>query len=146
MKELRGRVAVVTGAASRSILQPGHPAARSGDEQVAEWLSTTPLVLNVRPTGPAITLLRGSLAPGGAVIKRAGTDPRLLRHTGPAHVFDGLEDLFSRIDDEDMLRISDARMSGTASGACVLHVVPEAAVGGPLADKGCDFDFLIGAD
>ncbi len=272
----------------------GRAAVEPGFEQVARWLSTTPLVLDVRPIGegsldsahtaggvpavmaglsgvmsldslcgnggtwreflcvaappcppmngkgPAIALLRGSLAPGGAVIKQAGADPRLLRHTGRARVFDGTEDLFTRIDDEslamtkdsvvvlrgagpaggpgmpevghlpipqylqrrgvtDMLRISDARMSGTASGACVLHVVPEAAVGGPLAlvrdgdlvsidvaggrielavpeaelqsrtaaarpatpgrgysrlhqmhvtqaDKGCDFDFLIGAD
>lgn len=123
---------------------------------------------------PALVMLRGSLAPGGAVIKRAGADASLLRHRGPAAVFDGVEDLNARIDDEtlgltpdsvlvlrgvgpiggpgmpevgaariprylqqrgtrDMLRVSDARMSGTASGACALHVVPEAAAGGPIS-------------
>ena len=131
---------------------------------------------HAEPKGPsaAIGLLTGSLAPAGAVIKRSAADPRLLSHTGRAVVFDGVEDLRARIDDEtlpidpssvlvlrgvgpiggsgmpevghlpiparllgegvtDMVRISDARMSGTASGTVVLHVAPEAAVGGPLA-------------
>ncbi|MFC1405506.1 MULTISPECIES: dihydroxy-acid dehydratase [Streptacidiphilus] len=127
----------------------------------------------VHPHG-AIAVLHGSLAPRSAVIKRSAASPRLLRHTGPALVFDGLADLRARIDDpdlpvtadtvlvlrgagpiggpgmaevgglpipaklyragvRDMVRVSDARMSGTAAGTVVLHVTPEAAVGGPLA-------------
>ena len=119
-------------------------------------------------------MLRGNLAPDGAVIKYIAADPRLLKHTGPAVVFDSYADLRQRINDpslgitqdsvlvlrntgpkggpgmpeygqlpipgyllargvRDMVRISDARMSGTSYGACVLHVAPEAAVGGPLA-------------
>lgn len=122
----------------------------------------------------AISLLSGTLAPDGAVIKRAAASPRLLRHTGPAVVFDGVADLHARIDDRslgatadsvlilrgvgprggpgmpevghlpipryllddgitDMVRISDGRMSGTATGTVVLHVGPEADLGGPLA-------------
>jgi len=121
-----------------------------------------------------IAVLRGNLAPGGAVIKHIAADPRLLRHTGPAVVFDGYRQLSERIDDpslqitadsvlvlrgagplggpgmpeygmlpipdyllaagvRDMVRISDARMSGTSYGACVLHVSPESHAGGPLA-------------
>jgi dihydroxy-acid dehydratase len=119
-------------------------------------------------------VLRGNLCPGGAVIKHAAAEPRLLRHQGPAMVFRDYNDLAARIDDpnlpvtadsvlvlqmagpiggpgmpewgmlpipkkllqagvRDMVRISDARMSGTSYGACVLHVAPESAVGGPLA-------------
>jgi len=120
-----------------------------------------------------IAVLRGNLAPDGAVIKHIAADPRLLKHTGPAVVFDDYADLKKRVNDpalgitkdhvmvlrntgpkgagmpeygqlpipdyllahgvRDMVRISDARMSGTSYGACVLHVAPEAAVGGPLA-------------
>ena len=120
-----------------------------------------------------IAVLRGNLAPDGAVIKHIAADPRLLEHTGPAVVFDDYADLKKRVNDpslavtpdsvmvlrntgpkgagmpeygqlpipdyllargvRDMVRISDARMSGTSYGACVLHVAPEAAVGGPLA-------------
>jgi dihydroxy-acid dehydratase len=121
-----------------------------------------------------IAVLRGNLAPDGAVIKHIAADPRLLKHTGPAVVFDSHADLRERINDpslgitpgsvlvlrnagpkggpgmpeygqlpipgyllargvRDMVRVSDARMSGTSYGACVLHVAPEAAVGGPLA-------------
>jgi dihydroxy-acid dehydratase len=116
--------------------------------------------------------LRGSLAPDGAIFKRAAATPALFENEGRAVVFDGLEDLARRIDDpeldvtpqdmlvlknagpkaagmpeagylpipkklaeagvKDMVRISDARMSGTAFGAVVLHVAPEAAAGGPL--------------
>lgn len=124
--------------------------------------------------GEALTIVRGNLAPDGAVIKRAAADAGLMQHRGPALVFEGLEDLARRIDDpalpvtkdhvlvlrnvgpigapgmpeaggipiprklaqagvKDMVRVSDARMSGTAYGAIVLHVAPEAAVGGPLA-------------
>ncbi|GGO64023.1 dihydroxy-acid dehydratase [Nonomuraea cavernae] len=121
-----------------------------------------------------IAVLRGNLAPDGAVIKPAAASPELLRHRGRAVVFDGIEDVHARLDspdldvDEtsvlvlrgcgprgypgmpevgnlplparllakgvrDMVRISDARMSGTAYGTVVLHVAPEAAAGGPLA-------------
>jgi dihydroxy-acid dehydratase len=134
----------------------------------------------VRPFGNpvfregGIAVLRGNLAPGGAIIKQSAMDPKLMRHEGRAVVFESLEDLAARIDDpaldveagdmlvlksagpkgapgmpeagyvpipkklaqkgvKDMVRISDARMSGTAFGAIVLHVTPESAVGGPLA-------------
>jgi dihydroxy-acid dehydratase len=121
-----------------------------------------------------IAVLRGNLAPSGAVIKPAAASPELLRHRGRAVVFDSIEDVYARLDDpdldvdassvlvlrgcgpkgypgmpevgnlplpakllaagvRDMVRISDARMSGTAYGTVVLHVAPEAAAGGPLA-------------
>ena len=124
--------------------------------------------------GPgALAVLRGSLAPDGAIIKRSAATPALLRHRGPALVFDSPADLATRIDDpalpvtpdhvlvlrnsgpaaagmpetgslpiprklavagvRDMVRVSDARMSGTAGGTVVLHCSPEAARGGPLA-------------
>ena len=121
-----------------------------------------------------IAILRGNLAPSGAVIKPSAATPKLLKHRGKAVVFETIEDLKARIDDPDleidencimvlkgcgpkgypgmaevgnmplppkilrkgitdMVRISDARMSGTAYGTVVLHVAPEAAAGGPLA-------------
>ena len=121
-----------------------------------------------------IAVLRGNLAPRGAVIKPSAATPALMQHTGRAVVFEDSDDFHARIDDEaldvdetcvlvlkncgpkgypgmaevgnmplppkvlrkgitDMVRISDARMSGTAYGTVVLHVVPEAAAGGPLA-------------
>ncbi len=124
--------------------------------------------------GGALRVLRGNLAPGGAMIKQSAASPALLRHEGRAVVFETLQDLAERIDDpalevaaddvlvlrnagprgapgmpeagylpiprklarqgvKDMVRISDARMSGTAFGTVVLHVTPEAAAGGPLA-------------
>jgi dihydroxy-acid dehydratase len=129
-----------------------------------------------RPVYPsaALAVLRGTLAPDGAVIKCSAATESLLRHTGKAVVFEGLEDMTSRVDDpyldvdansvlvlrnagpiggpgmpewgmlpiprkllekgvRDMVRISDARMSGTHYGTVVLHVAPEAAVGGPLS-------------
>jgi dihydroxy-acid dehydratase len=120
-----------------------------------------------------LAVLRGNLAPDGAVIKPLAAESRLLKHTGPAVVFKDYEDLRERIDSDnlkvdensvlvmqnagplgapgmpewgqlpipkkllkkgvrDMVRISDARMSGTSYGTCVLHVAPEAFVGGPL--------------
>ncbi len=132
-----------------------------------------PLGAPIYPGG-AMAVLRGNLAPDGALIKQAAADQRLLQHTGPAVVFEDLADLAARIDDpdldvtadsvlvlrnagpvgapgmpeagylpipkklaragvKDMLRLSDARMSGTAFGAIVLHIAPEAAIGGPLA-------------
>jgi dihydroxy-acid dehydratase len=125
----------------------------------------------VSPVGGLIAL-HGSLAPQGAIFKRAAATEALFEREGRAVVFTGLEDLAARIDDpdldveagdflvlqnagpyaagmpeagylpipkklaqkgvKDMVRISDARMSGTAFGTIVLHVAPEAAVGGPL--------------
>ncbi|MCF3135939.1 L-arabinonate dehydratase [Streptomyces olivochromogenes] len=121
-----------------------------------------------------VAVLRGNLCPDGAVIKHIAAEPHLLRHTGPAVVFDDYRTMQRTIDDpglnitaesvlvlrgagpqggpgmpeygmlpipdhllrqgvRDMVRISDARMSGTSYGACVLHVAPESHVGGPLA-------------
>jgi len=121
-----------------------------------------------------LAILRGNLAPGGAVIKPIAADPELLKHAGRAIVFDNYNEMNARIDDpaldvdassvlvlrnagpkgapgmpewgnlpipqkllkagvRDMVRISDARMSGTNYGTCVLHVSPESFVGGPLA-------------
>lgn len=121
-----------------------------------------------------LAVLRGSLAPHGAIIKPAAMEKRFYKHTGRAVVFKDYNDMNARIDDpdldidedcaivlqsagpqgapgmpewgqlpipqkilkkgvRDMLRISDARMSGTSYGACVLHVTPESHVGGPLA-------------
>jgi dihydroxy-acid dehydratase len=130
-----------------------------------------PLSEPLQPQG-ALIALKGSLAPDGAVIKRAAASPELLNRTGRAVVFTSLDDLAARIDSpdldvtsddflvlqnagplgapgmpeagylpipkkltgiKDMVRISDARMSGTAFGTVVLHVSPEAAAGGPLA-------------
>ena len=121
-----------------------------------------------------LVVVRGSLAPNGAVIKAAAATPKLLKHTGKAVVFEDYNDMAARIDRDDleadadsvlvlrnsgplggpgmpewgmlpvpkkllrqgvrdMVRVSDARMSGTSYGTCVLHVAPESFVGGPLA-------------
>ncbi len=121
-----------------------------------------------------LVILRGNLAPNGAVIKAVAADPALLKHAGRAIVFDSYDEMNARVDDpaldvdansvlvlrnggpkgapgmpewgnlpipqklleagvRDMVRISDARMSGTNYGTCVLHVSPESFVGGPLA-------------
>ncbi|MFF8407125.1 L-arabinonate dehydratase [Streptomyces sp. NPDC014846] len=121
-----------------------------------------------------VAVLRGNLCPDGAVVKHIAAAPHLLRHTGPAVVFDDYRTMQRTIDDpalgitadsvlvlrnagprggpgmpeygmlpipeyllgqgvRDMVRISDARMSGTSYGTCVLHVAPESYVGGPLA-------------
>ncbi len=125
-------------------------------------------------TGGAFAVVRGSLAPDGAVIKTSAATPGLLRHRGPAVVFHGYEDMRRRVEDPalpvtagsvlvlrgcgpvggpgmpewgmipipaklaaagvtDMVRVTDARMSGTSYGTVILHAAPEAAVGGPLA-------------
>jgi dihydroxy-acid dehydratase len=129
-----------------------------------------------KPFKPAsgIAVLKGNLAPDGAVIKPSAATPGLLKHRGRAVVFEDIDDFHRRIDDErldidetsvmvlkncgpkgypgmaecgnmplppkilrkgvtDMVRISDARMSGTAYGTVVLHAAPEAAAGGPIA-------------
>ncbi len=121
-----------------------------------------------------IAVLRGNLAPRGAVIKQSAASGKLMQHTGRAVVFESVEDMTRRVDDpsldvnaddvlvlrnagpkgapgmpeagylpiplrlarggvKDMVRISDARMSGTAFGTIVLHITPESADGGPLA-------------
>jgi dihydroxy-acid dehydratase len=125
-------------------------------------------------TEGGVAVLRGNLCPAGAVIKHIAAEPHLLRHTGPAVVFDDYRTMQRTINDpslgitadsvlvlrnagpkggpgmpeygmlpipdhllkqgvRDMVRISDARMSGTSYGACVLHVAPESYIGGPLA-------------
>ena len=122
----------------------------------------------------SLAVLKGNLAPDGAIIKPAACDPKFYQHAGPALIADSYAEVKKIIDDEDldldpdtvlvlrnagpqggpgmpewgmipmpksllkkgcrdMLRLSDARMSGTSYGACVLHVAPEAYVGGPLA-------------
>lgn len=122
----------------------------------------------------ALAVLKGNLAPDGCVIKPSACEPRFLKHTGPALVFDDYPSMKKAIDDEsldvtadhvlilrnagpqggpgmpewgmlpipkklvkqgvrDMVRLSDARMSGTSYGACILHVAPESFIGGPLA-------------
>ncbi len=122
----------------------------------------------------ALAVLKGNLAPGGCVIKPSAVSPHLLKHSGPALVFDDYPALKANIDRDDldvtpdtvlvlrnagplggpgmpewgmlpipkklikqgvrdMVRISDARMSGTSYGACILHVSPESYIGGPLA-------------
>ena len=132
-----------------------------------------PIDRPIYPQG-GIAVLRGNLAPGGAVIKQSAADPALMEHEGRAVVFENLEDMAQRIDADDldvtaddvlvlknigpkgapgmpeagylpiprklaragvkdMVRISDGRMSGTAFGTIVLHITPEAAIGGPLA-------------
>ncbi|MBK8018876.1 MAG: dihydroxy-acid dehydratase [Betaproteobacteria bacterium] len=142
----------------------------------APWVDRTVIRAREEPFDPVggLVALFGTLAPKGAILKRSAADPRLFEREGRAVVFDGLEDLSSRIDDpdldvtpddflvlknagpaspsgmpeagylpipkklarsgvKDMVRISDARMSGTAYGSVVLHVAPDAASGGPLA-------------
>jgi dihydroxy-acid dehydratase len=127
----------------------------------------------LNPEGGTV-ILKGNLAPHGAVLKQTAASPHLLKHKGRAVVFENYQDFWARVDDpsldvdensvlvmknggpkgapgmpewgdmplpkklleagvSDMVRISDARMSGTAYGTVVLHVSPESAVGGPLA-------------
>ncbi|GAB4347164.1 MAG: L-arabinonate dehydratase [Oricola sp.] len=147
-------------------------------EEVRDAVNHNPDV--IRPVEKALTkqggiaVLKGNLAPGGAVIKPSAASPHLLKHRGRAVVFEDIDDYKARINDDaldvdetcvlvlkhcgpkgypgmaevgnmglppkvlkkgitDMVRISDARMSGTAYGTVILHTSPEAAVGGPLA-------------
>ncbi|WP_022722207.1 dihydroxy-acid dehydratase, partial [Rhodopseudomonas sp. B29] len=155
----------ITGASLRDVVAraeevPGQDVIRSRDNPI-------------RGEG-AIAVLRGNLAPRGAVIKHSAASPKLVQHTGRAVVFESVEDMTRRVDDpdldvtaddvlvlrnagpkgapgmpeagylpipmklaragvKDMVRISDARMSGTAFGTIVLHITPESADGGPLA-------------
>jgi dihydroxy-acid dehydratase len=138
------------------------------DEDVIRPLNN-PLV-----SSDSLAVLRGNLAPDGAIIKPPAAESRLHKHAGKAVVFEDYNDMAARIDDpdldvdensvlvlknagpigapgmpewgqlpipkkvlakgvRDMVRVSDARMSGTSYGACVLHVAPESFIGGPLA-------------
>jgi dihydroxy-acid dehydratase len=151
---------------------------RTLGENIADAQNYNPEVIKTfdAPFKPhaGIAVLRGNLAPRGAVIKPSAATPALLKHTGRAVVFEDKDDYHARIDDDsldidascvmvmkncgpkgypgmaevgnmalppkllrqgvtDMVRISDARMSGTAYGTVVLHTAPEAAAGGPLA-------------
>ena len=151
---------------------------RSVRENIADARNHNPEVIRSReraltPQG-GIAVLRGNLAPGGAILKPSAASPELMKHRGRAVVFEDIDHYKSTVDDpdldidehcimvlkncgprgypgmaevgnmalpqkllkkgvRDMVRISDARMSGTAFGTVVLHVAPEAAVGGPLA-------------
>ena len=132
-----------------------------------------PLAKPFKPQG-GIAVLAGNLCPQGAILKPSAASPELMKHKGPAVVFENMDDYHTRIDDpalevtpqsvlvlkncgpkgypgfpevgnfalprkilqqgvSDMIRISDARMSGTAYGTVVLHTAPEATIGGPLA-------------
>jgi dihydroxy-acid dehydratase len=169
MKEIRGLLDETAKTVAGNSLKEVIDAAEMVPNQTVIRTSANP----IKPTG-GMAVLRGNLAPRGAVIKHAAATPALMTHTGRAVVFDSLEDLAARGDDpaldvtaddilvlrnagpkgapgmpeagsfpipmklaragvKDMIRISDARMSGTAFGTIVLHVSPEAAVGGPLA-------------
>src|SRR5437764_1275238 len=172
---LLGQLATVPGALHlRRMTANGHPFG----ENISDLPVHDPDVIRSPGTALAaeggVAVLRGNLAPDGAVIKHIAAEPRLVKHTGPAVVFDDYADLQKRINDpalnitadsvlvlrnagpkggpgmpeygmlpipdhllkqgvRDMVRISDARMSGTSYGACALHVAPESYVGGPLA-------------
>ena len=161
---LDGKALTVNG---RSLGENIHAAATYNDDVIRP--RENPLV-----SRDGLAVLRGNLAPDGAVIKPAAMEPHLQKHTGRALVFKDYNDMAARIDDpaldidkdsvivlqgagpqgapgmpewgqlpipkklleqgvRDMLRISDARMSGTSFGTVVLHVAPESAIGGPLA-------------
>jgi dihydroxy-acid dehydratase len=169
MKEIRGKLDETAMTVSGRTLKQVIDKAEMVPNQTVIRTAKNP----IKPTG-GMAVLRGNLAPRGAVIKHSAASPALLIHTGRAVVFDSLEDLALRGDDpsldvtaddilvlrnagakgapgmpeagsfpipmklaragvKDMIRISDARMSGTAFGTIVLHVSPEAANGGPLA-------------
>ncbi|MCR9138059.1 MAG: dihydroxy-acid dehydratase [Alphaproteobacteria bacterium] len=147
-------------------------------EQISQAENFNPDVIRTKgdplTANGGLAVLRGNLAPQGAVIKPSAATPELMCHRGPAIVFETIEDYKERVDDpdlpvtadsilvlkhcgpkgypgmaevgnmgipakllakgvRDMVRISDARMSGTAYGTVVLHAAPEAALGGPLA-------------
>ncbi|MEY3167535.1 MAG: hypothetical protein RLZZ343_1338 [Actinomycetota bacterium] len=152
----------------------GQPVRESWRGQITSDATMIHPMSNPLVAEAGIAVLRGNLCPQGAVVKPSAASPNLLVHTGPALVFDSIEDYKARVDDpnldvtaetvmvlrgcgpsgypgmpevgnmplpekllragtRDMVRISDARMSGTAFGTTVLHVAPESAVGGPLA-------------
>ena len=142
-------------------------------EAPGEWQTTIRTKDNPLYPSDALAVVYGSLAPNGAIIKAAAASQKLMKHKGPAIVFESPQDAAARIDDpslnitpdhvmvlrnggpvaagmpesgslpipkylakqgiKDMVRVCDARMSGTAYGTIVLHCSPEAAVGGPIA-------------
>ena len=150
---------------------------KSWKSQLTKEFIASPVIRalnNPLKEGGAFTLVKGNLAPDGALLKTSAASPHLLVHKGPAVVFNGYEEMRKKLDDPDleiapdsilvlrgcgavgvpgapewgmmqipkklalqgitdMVRITDARMSGTSFGTCLLHVSPEAAVGGPLA-------------
>jgi L-arabonate dehydrase len=162
---LKGDAITVTG---KSIAENVATAERTVDTEVIR------AVKDPLGSGAGTAVLKGNLAPDGAVVKQSAASERLLQHRGKALVFSSIEEYDLAVDDldldvdentvlvlqnagprgypgmpevgnltiprklaeqgvDDMVRISDARMSGTAYGTVVLHVAPEAAVGGPLA-------------
>jgi L-arabonate dehydrase len=175
-----GLRAVMRALAEKDLLHVGAMtvSGKTVGELVAEATNYNPEVIRpfdnpLTPQG-GMAILRGNLAPNGAVLKPSAASPHLMQHRGRAVVFENIEDYHRRVDDvnldidascvmvmkncgpkgypgmaevgnmglpakilqqgvNDMVRISDARMSGTAYGTVVLHVAPEAAVGGPLA-------------
>jgi dihydroxy-acid dehydratase len=166
--ELRAQIDATALTVTGQPLSEHIPARRSGNTEVIRRPDAP-----ILPTG-GLAVLRGNLAPRGAIIRAVTASPHLLQHRGPALVFANYQDLLGRIDDpelpvtpdsvlvlrnagavgvpglpewgsipvprklllqgvSDVVRISDSRMSGTSAGTIVLHVTPEAAVGGPLA-------------
>ncbi|WP_028923234.1 dihydroxy-acid dehydratase [Pseudonocardia acaciae] len=162
-----------TGVTGRPLADLVHRAGAGSAAETADETVVAPLERPFAATG-GIAVLRGNLAPDGALLKTSAADPSLLSHRGPALVFDDVHELAHRVDDPDLdvdadtvlvlrgvgpvggpgmpewaqlpvpekllrrgvrdiVRISDARMSGTAFGTVALHVAPEAAAGGPLA-------------
>ena len=145
----------------------------TGVKAAQPWQDTITTLTNPLGLAGALSILRGSLAPDGAVIKASAASPRLMQHTGPALVFEDAEEAATRLDDldlevtedhvlvlrnsgpigagmpeagslpiprklaqagvTDIVRVSDARMSGTSYGTVVLHCAPESAIGGPLS-------------
>ena len=169
MKELGELIATDAATVSGGGLAESIAKAVAAPEQQVIRSRAEPLFAN-----GGLVILRGNLAPRGAVMKQSAASAKLSRHTGKAVVFDSVDDMMRRIDDpdldvtpdsvlvlrnagpkgapgmpeagyipipkklgragvKDMVRISDARMSGTAFGTVVLHVTPESAAGGPLA-------------
>jgi dihydroxy-acid dehydratase len=168
MKELGDRLELDALTVTGQTLGEGIKDAKNFNEDVIRSLSNP-----VYHEG-SLAVLKGNLAPDGAIIKPAAMDPKFMTHRGPAIVADSYPELKAIIDDanapitadhvlilrnagpqggpgmpewgmipmpqkllneghRDMLRLSDARMSGTSYGACILHVAPEAHIGGPLA-------------
>jgi dihydroxy-acid dehydratase len=173
-----GMPAAIAGLADLFDLSHVGVSGRSLGEIVAGAVNDNPAVIRPRAdplrAAGGIAVLKGNLAPLGAVLKPSAASPELMKHRGRAVVFESIEDLHARIDDpaldvdaasvlvlkgcgpkgypgmpevgnmplpkklleagvRDMVRVSDARMSGTAFGTVVLHVSPEAHDGGPLA-------------
>jgi dihydroxy-acid dehydratase len=172
LERLRDRLSTDALTANGRMLGENIAGARVHDDEIIRPLDRP--VTGDPATRGALAVLYGNLAPRGCVVKPSAASPTLLRHTGPALVFEDHADFNRRIDDpaldvtadtvlvlrnagpvgapgfpewgnlsipkkllaqgvRDMVRVSDARMSGTHYGTCVLHVAPESAIGGPLA-------------